>query len=85
MSAPPWTTVSTLGFILFLANTSAIIFAVATVTSEVEGAPFQVIRSPQINAIAAFQPKTAHGKLKAVMTPTIPRGFQIYIIKCSGL
>jgi len=85
ISAPPWTTVNTLGLILFLTRTSAIILAVAMVTKEVVGAPFQIIRSPQIKAIAAFHPKTAQGKLNAVMTPTIPNGFQTYIIKCSGL
>jgi len=26
--------------------------------------------------MALFQPKTAAGKLKALMTPTTPRGFQ---------
>jgi hypothetical protein len=61
------------------------ILALAIVTNEVVGAPFQVTRSPQIKAMAAFQPKTAQGKLKAVMTPTIPKGFQTYIMKCSGL
>lgn len=61
------------------------ILAVATVTIEVVGAPFQQTRSPQIKAIAAFHPKTAQGKLNAVMTPTIPIGFQISIMKCSGL
>lgn len=49
------------------------------------GAPFQQTQFPQIKAIAAFHPNTAQGKLKAVMTPTIPRGFHTYIMKCSGL
>ena len=53
--------------------------------SETVGAAFQQMRSPQIKAIAAFHPKTAHGKLKAVMHPTIPSGFQTSIMKCSGL
>ena len=30
---------------------------------------------PHVRAIALFQPYTATGKLKAVITPTIPRGF----------
>lgn len=50
-----------------------------------EWEPFQVIKSPHIKAIAAFHPNTAQGKLKAVITPTIPSGFQTYIMKCSGL
>lgn len=36
-------------------------------------------------AIAKFQPKTAQGKLNAVTTPIIPKGFHYSIIKCSGL
>jgi hypothetical protein len=55
------------------------------VTSEVVGAPFQTTKSPQMKAIAAFHPKTAQGKLNAVITPTIPNGFQTSIIKCYGL
>lgn len=41
--------------------------------------------SPHTKAIAAFQLKTALGKLNAVITPTVPIGFQTYIIKWSGL
>lgn len=85
ISEPPCRTVSTLGFILFFYSTSAIILPVATVTNEVEGAPFQVSTFPQTNAIAAFHPNTAHGKLNAVITPTIPNGFHTYIIKCYDL
>lgn len=85
ISTPPWTTVKTFGFILFFSRTSAMILAVAIVTKEVECDPFQVIKSPQTKAIAAFHPNTAQGKLKAVITPTIPNGFQTYIIKCYGL
>lgn len=59
--------------------------AVAIVTNDVEGAPFHTTKSPQIKAIAAFHPNTAQGKLKAVITPTIPSGFQTYIMKCYGL
>ena len=32
--------------------------------------------SPQAMAMAEFQPYTATGKLKAVMMPTTPKGFQ---------
>ena len=38
-----------------------------------------------MRAMAAFQEWTAHGKLKAEMTPTIPYGFQTSIIKWPGL
>lgn len=85
MSTPPCTTVTTLGFILFSAKTSPMILAHAIVIKDVVGAPFQTTKLPQIRAIAAFQPKTALGKLKAVITPTIPRGFHTSIMKCSGL
>ena len=59
------------------------ICAVAMVTREDAGAPFHVTVSPQISAMAAFQAKTAFGKLKAVMTPTVPKGFHTYIMKWS--
>lgn len=85
MSTPPCTTVRILGLSLFFARTYPIIFADAIVIKDAVGAPFQQTRLPQIKAIAAFHPKTAQGKLKAVMTPTIPRGFQTYIMKCCGL
>lgn len=85
ISAPPWRTVSTLGFIPFFLKTSPIIWEVARVTSDEAGAPFQVIVSPQMSPMAAFQAKTALGKLKAVITPTVPRGFQTSIIKWSFL
>lgn len=51
----------------------------------VEGAPFHTITSPQINPSARFHPKTATGKLKAVMIPIIPKGFHYSIIKWEGL
>jgi len=70
-----------LGLILFFYKTLAITFAVAIVVKEDCGEPFQVTTFPQIKAIAAFHPNTAFGKLNAVITPTIPNGFQIYIIK----
>lgn len=85
MSTPPWRTVKTFGLIPFFSRTSAIILAVAMVIIEVCGDPFQVIQFPQIKAIAAFHPKTAFGKLKAVIIPTIPNGFQTSIMKWSGL
>ena len=52
---------------------------------DVVGAPFQHKRLPHINAIDKFHPNTENGTLKAVITPTIPKGFQTSIIKCSGL
>jgi len=52
------------------------------VISEVDDAPFQHVKSPQITAIAKFHPRTAHGKLKAVITPIIPKGFHYSIITC---
>ena len=76
--------VNTVGTLL-LSNTLDTILAIATVTNEVELAPFQIVESPQIIARAKFHPKTAHGKLKAVITPIIPRGFHLSIIKWSGL
>jgi hypothetical protein len=81
ISIPPCATVTILGFNLFLDNTSAIIFAVAIVTKDEVGEPFHNTKFPHINAIAAFQVKTAFGKLKAVITPTIPKGFHTYIMK----
>lgn len=68
---------------LFFLSTSPMICAVAIVTSDEAGAPFQVTVSPQMRAMAAFHAKTALGKLKAVMTPTVPKGFQTYIMKWS--
>lgn len=85
ISAPPWTTVKMFGFSLFFWRIYEIIFDVAIVTNDVVGAPFQVRISPQIRAIAAFQPNTAQGKLNAVITPTMPKGFHTSIIKCYGL
>lgn len=78
----PKTVVKTPGGKLFLSRTSAIILVVAMVMSEVDDAPFQHVKSPQITAIAKFHPRTAHGKLKAVITPIIPKGFHYSIITC---
>lgn len=83
ISAPPCSTVSTLGLIPFFLKTSPMICALAMVTSEEAGAPFQVTVFPQMRAMAAFHAKTAFGKLKAVMTPTVPSGFHTSIMKCS--
>jgi hypothetical protein len=41
----------------------------------VDGAGFQMVMLPVIIDKAKFQKYTAHGKLKAEMTPTIPSGF----------
>lgn len=38
--------------------------------------PFQSMVSPHAMAMAEFHPYTATGKLKAVMIPMTPRGFQ---------
>ena len=57
----------------------------AIIVSDVVGAPFQHSRFPHIKAMERFQPKTENGTLKAVITPTIPNGFQTSIMKCSGL
>ena len=46
-------------------------FVVAIETKFVEGDPFQTHKSPQINASAIFHPRTAVGKLNAVIIPTI--------------
>ena len=48
-------------------------FVVAIETKFVDGDPFQTHKSPQIKARAIFHPKTAVGKLNAVMMPTILR------------
>lgn len=58
------------------------IFPVATVIREEAGAPFHVTVFPHIKEMARFQPKTALGKLKAEIIPTVPSGFQTYIMKC---
>lgn len=70
---------------LFFLRTSWTIFVVAIVINEVVGEPFHNRRFPHTNAIAAFQAKTAQGKLNAVIIPTTPIGFQTYIIMWFGL
>ena len=62
-------------------KTSLMIRWTAMAQRQVVGAGFQIIMSPQMKARAAFQPATATGKLKAVMHPTRPRGFQASIMK----
>ena len=51
----------------------------------VDGAPFQTQTSPQIKPNAKFHPRTATGKLKAVIMPITPNGFHYSIIKCEAL
>jgi hypothetical protein len=45
---------------------------------------FQTSESPQTAASIAFQPHTAHGKLKAVITPTGPSGRYCSFMMCSA-
>lgn len=70
---------------LFLSNTSTMILVVATETKFVVSEPFQIIEFPVIIAKAAFQPKTALGKLKAEIIPTFPSGLQFSWITWFGL
>jgi len=79
VSAPPQFIVITLLNSCY-ARTLAIIFPVAIYDKQAVGAGFHATRSPHIIASEAFHPATATGKLNAVMTPTIPNGFQISII-----
>ena len=46
--------------------------AMADSGTRLEG--FQITGSPHTAAMAAFHDQTATGKLKALMTPTVPRG-----------
>ena len=59
-------------------------FWVAIVDKLAVGAGFQMQLLPHVNAIAAFQPYTAIGKLNAVITPTAPTGFQFSNKACPG-
>ena len=59
-------------------------FDTATLTRGVVGAPFHRQLLPHTKAIATFHPATATGKLKALMIPTTPRGFQFSIRTCPG-
>jgi len=62
-----------------------IILTVAMAIKGVVGAGFHNVIFPPIIDKAKFHPKTALGKLKAVITPTTPKGFHYSIMKCSGL
>jgi len=66
-------------------RTLSTILVMAILQREVVVAPFHIWAFPQIRLSAAFHPHTAMGKLKAVITPMRPRGFQFSSIKCSGL
>ena len=75
-SVPPWQRAEMAPGRLFLSSTSATTLVMATEVRGVVGAPFQIMVLPQDIAMAEFQPYTATGKLKAVMIPTTPSGFQ---------
>mmetsp|Transcript_4872 Transcript_4872/g.12485 ORF Transcript_4872/g.12485 Transcript_4872/m.12485 type:complete len:256 (-) Transcript_4872:96-863(-) len=76
-SAPrPWQMTETAGLMEFFWSTSVMIFCVAMETREEDSAPLRIWVLPQTSETAEFQPQTAWGKLKAVMIPTVPRGFQ---------
>jgi hypothetical protein len=79
-SAPPQTKVTTPGGQLFFSKTLVITLTVIIDNKEADGAAFKIVMLPVIIDMAKFQPKTALGKLKAVITPTIPRGFHYSII-----
>ena len=55
-------------------STFSAIFVQAMAVSGVLEEGFHRMVSPQTRAMAVFQLHTATGKLKAVMTPTTPRG-----------
>lgn len=83
MSAPPIQQVTIPLGRLFFSKIELIICMVAILKVAAEGPGFHITQLPQIREIAKFQPKTAFGKLKAVITPTIPKGFHYSIMKCS--
>src|SRR5687767_2937410 len=56
----------------------------ATAVSGVCDEGFQITLSPHTAAIAAFHDQTATGKLKAVITPTGPRGCHCSYIRWRG-
>ena len=70
---------------LFFSRTSVTILVVATETRGQVGAPFQIMAFPATMANELFQPKTATGKLKAVMMAITPSGFQHSRSACPGL
>ena len=65
-------------------NTSLTMFWQAMAHSGVLLDGFQTTVSPQTQASAEFQAQTATGKLKALMTPTTPRGCHCSIMRCCG-
>mmetsp|Transcript_10278 Transcript_10278/g.24590 ORF Transcript_10278/g.24590 Transcript_10278/m.24590 type:complete len:218 (-) Transcript_10278:358-1011(-) len=72
----PVTMVRTPGGTPLRSSTLPISLVRAAVTRQVEEAPFQMLVLPQMSDSAMFQPHTATGKLNAVITPTLPSGFQ---------
>ena len=65
----------------FFSKIFYIILTVAIAIKGVVGAGFHKVIFPPIIDNAKFHPKTAFGKLKAVITPTIPNGFHYSIMK----
>src|SRR5690606_39018678 len=63
-----------------LSRTSTTILVTATVIKLVVSEPFHIVKSPQTRETAVFHIRTAAGKLKAVITPISPKGFQFSII-----
>jgi hypothetical protein len=60
------------------------IWLVAMAVSGARRLGFQTETSPQTAPSMAFQPQTALGKLKAVMTPMGPSGSHCSYMRCSG-
>jgi len=85
MSAPPMQQVTIPLGRSFFSNIELMICMVARLKVAAEGAGFHITQFPQIREIAKFHPNTAFGKLNAVITPTIPKGFHYSIMKCSFL
>lgn len=56
----------------------------AIAVNGVDGAGFQTTEFPVTRAKALFHPYTAHGKLKAEITPTTPSGFHCSRRACPG-
>jgi len=72
ISASPMQRVKAALETLFFSKISTIIFVVATPQRGVVGESFHIVIFPQTAARVKFHPKTAVGKLKAVMTPISP-------------
>ena len=66
------------------ARTRSTMRVTASAQSGVGEAGFQSTTSPQTPARKAFQAHTATGKLKAEMTPTVPRGCHCSVIRWRG-